>query len=279
MKRQWKKAVASAMMLSMLLGTLPASAFAADIPRKDKSAIVTTQEDIDEIEEIRALHRARAKDKADKTKSNDRMTVKTYDDEEYKLAVQEHEKKREEKAQIERREEMKRREKESKEVALTQEIRYDFEEENIDAIVTYIQEKVAPNFKIERFEVTKNMANVYCAEERIATSLRFSMKNGEFTTNNCYYISVTRGIVDMMSIIGNPDCLQEESAAGMKSMDEAVLKELALAEIKLGDGEAMTAQTVYKRFDTEPYYIVTTNIVNEANDIGRLENFRYRHTV
>ena len=80
----------------------------------------------------------------------------------------------------------------------------------------------------------------------------------------------------MIFVNGEPQISSERTIQPRSWVDEEVLKEDALKEVVLCSGEKVEVQRVLKKYDTEPYYIVVTEIVNESNGIDRMQTYEYR---
>ena len=155
-------------------------------------------------------------------------------------------------------------------------VNYSAEDKNLDEVITYIQENFDENFDINQYEVLTDMSNIICNDEIIETSIALNLKIGDFVSTDGYYIVVKNGEVEMIFVNGDPQNNSNYPIQPRSTVDEDILKKEALDEIMLYDGEKVIEQRVLKKFDTEPYYVVMTDIANENNGMGRLESYEYR---
>lgn len=155
-------------------------------------------------------------------------------------------------------------------------VNYSAEDKNLDEAITYIQENFDENFDINQYEVLTDMSNIICNDEIIETSIALNLKIGDFVSTDGYYIVVKNGEVEMIFVNGDPQNNSNYPIQPRSTVDEDILKKEALDEIMLYDGEKVIEQRVLKKFDTEPYYVVMTDIANENNGMGRLESYEYR---
>ena len=160
--------------------------------------------------------------------------------------------------------------------AVTDSVNYSVEDKNLDEVIAYIQDNFDENFDINQYEVITDMSNVTCNGDIIETSISLKLKYGDFVTTDGYYVVVKDGEVDMIFVNGEPQVSSERTIQPRSWVDEEVLKEDALKEVVLCSGEKVEVQRVLKKYDTEPYYIVVTEIVNESNGIDRMQTYEYR---
>lgn len=158
----------------------------------------------------------------------------------------------------------------------TSEIHYSTETQDVDEIITYIKNNLDEDFDVTNFEVKTNLANAYLGTEIISTSISMKLKNGNFVTENGYYITVENGIVDNIFVKGNPaGSLNNADKEMANEIDEEWLKELALKNMLCPEGYKVTEQRVLKKYDGEPYYVVVVGFENSIG-IGFLDTFEYR---
>lgn len=164
----------------------------------------------------------------------------------------------------------------SNRIVPTSKIHYSTETQDVDEIITYIKNNLDEDFDITNFEVETNLANVYLGTEIISTSISMKLKNGNFVTENGYYITVENGIVDNIFVKGNPaDSLNNADKEMPDEIDEEWLKELALKNTVPTEGYKVTEQRILKKYDGEPYYVVVTGF-ESSDGMGYLDTFEYR---
>ncbi len=158
----------------------------------------------------------------------------------------------------------------------TSEIHYSTETQNVDEIAAYIKNNLDKDFELANFEVKTNMANAYLGSEIISTSISMYRKNGNFVTEDGYYITVENGIVDNIFIKGNPTgSINNADKEMVDEIDEEWLKELALKNTVPTKGYEVTKQRILKKYDGEPYYVVVTEF-ESSDGMGYLDTFEYR---
>ncbi len=163
-----------------------------------------------------------------------------------------------------------------REIQITEQVHYSYEDENIDEIVSYIKRNIDEDFDVSKFQVKTNISNASTKDGIVSTAISMDLKKGDFVTKDGYFIGVKNGLADVILISGNPDCTQSNASQEIEEVDEEWLKEMARKEITLTDGYKIVEQRVLKKYDTEPYYAVVTNIYCQEYNLGYVEYFEYR---
>lgn len=151
------------------------------------------------------------------------------------------------------------------------------DEGDLENIFKYIKENIDNDFDSSNFKVKTNINNITLDEENIYTAVNLRLKYGDFVSENGYYVTVLNDRVDKIFIVGDPKNINTEIYSLYNdSIDDSLLMELAREAIELDESEEIVEQRVLRKFDTEPYYVVVTEINNINSDISRVENYEYR---
>lgn len=157
-----------------------------------------------------------------------------------------------------------------------EDIAYSFKDEDISQISSFIQENINENFDPIDYDVFSNLKIVTDDENDTYGTVNLQYKLGDFLTEDGYYITIKNGLVDKIYINGDPTSHQNDIMPIDLDIDDNELKEMALNQINLQDNEEILQQKVIKKFDTEPYVTIKTEIINNDNDFTRAEIYEYR---
>ena len=152
-------------------------------------------------------------------------------------------------------------------------------ESDLDNIYEYITENFDENFDSNKFKIKTDINNITLNNENVYTAVSLRLKYGDFVSENGYYVTILNDKLDKIFIEGDPKVSNlgvAEYSMNITDVDEDVLKNMAIEEIDLEDSEEIINQRVLKKFDTEPYYVVITEINDVNSDISRGESFEYR---
>lgn len=159
-----------------------------------------------------------------------------------------------------------------------EDVSYSVDSNDTGEIAQYIADNFDENFDINQFEVTDFTYAITDEENDVYTSVNLARKIGDFVTENGYYISFVNGKANKIFITGDPACHDDSIMLAdiNVDVDEDDLLDLALENIELNDGEKVEKQRILKKYDTEPYYVVITEIIDNNTDWSRSEAYEYR---
>lgn len=169
------------------------------------------------------------------------------------------------------------------EVIVSETVLYE-SEDDINNIYKYISENIDKGFDSNKFKITKNINNITVDGENVYTAVNMRLKYGDFVSDNGYYVTILNNKVDKIFIEGNPTCEAGENISLINyddfldydDVNEDDLKRIAENNITLFDNESIVNQRILKKFDTEPYYVIISEIEDVKSEIARAEYYEYR---
>ncbi|MEA5083158.1 MAG: hypothetical protein VB018_03280 [Lachnospiraceae bacterium] len=154
-------------------------------------------------------------------------------------------------------------------------IEYSFEDKDTHEIEEYIKNHIDKNFDLDYYNIYQDI-NIEGMENEERGTVSFVLKVGEFETPIKYRVFIEDGVVKKIHSNGEHSYNDSIKPLRMNHISEDELLETATSNIIVADNESIVKKEIFKKYDTEPYYVVSFTIRNDIMNEEHIESYEHR---
>ncbi|MDD3140193.1 MAG: hypothetical protein PHX08_14625 [Lachnospiraceae bacterium] len=154
-------------------------------------------------------------------------------------------------------------------------IEYSFDDKDTHEIEEYIKNNIDKNFDLDYYNIYSDTNMESMGNEERGT-VSFVLKVGEFETPIKYRVFIEDGVVKKIHSNGEHSYNDSIKPLRMNLISEDELLETATSNIILADNESIVKKEIFKKYDTEPYYVVSFTIRNDIMNEEHIETYEHR---